>query len=85
LGKNRKKNYKNFFNLVNPLDFWVDMPEFVQEKKEPYSKIIFRFECEDDLQEFAEKIGQKLTSKTKSSWYPFKPHRKKGPKEVWET
>tara|TARA_B110000977_G_scaffold6943_1_gene9645 strand:+ start:1806 stop:2084 length:279 start_codon:yes stop_codon:yes gene_type:complete len=55
---------------------WVGMPEFVQPKKEEYSKIIFRFENEEDLQEFAELIGQKLTYRTKSSWYPFKPHRR---------
>jgi tRNA U34 2-thiouridine synthase MnmA/TrmU len=62
--------------------FWQGMPEFHQEKKEPHAKIIFRFENEEDLQEFAETIGQKLTSKTKSSWYPFKPHRREV-KEVW--
>lgn len=55
---------------------WKDMPEFVQEKQEAYAKIIFRFENEEDLQAFAQLIGQKLTKKTKSSWYPFKPHRK---------
>lgn len=53
---------------------WLDMPEFVQEKKEPYSKIIIRFENEIDLQNFANIIGQKLTNKTKSIWYPFKSH-----------
>ena len=46
------------------------MPEFVQEKKEPYSKIIVRFENEKDLKEFADIIGQKLTNKTKSIWHP---------------
>ena len=51
---------------------WVGMPEFVQEKKEPFSKIIIRFENEEDLMEFAEIIGQKLTPKTKSIWHPFK-------------
>ena len=51
-------------------DEWKDMPEFIQEKKEPYSKIIFRFNSEEDLQEFAKLIGQKLTNKTKSAWYP---------------
>lgn len=49
---------------------WLDMPEFVQEKKEPYSKIIVRFNSEEDLQEFAKLIGQKLTNKTKSIWHP---------------
>lgn len=49
---------------------WKDMPEFVQEKQEPFSKIIIRFETEEDLNEFAELIGQKLTPKTKSIWHP---------------
>jgi len=49
---------------------WKDMPEFVQEKQSPYAKIIFRFDNEEDLQEFAKLIGQKLTSKTKSAWHP---------------
>lgn len=38
---------------------WKDMPEFVQNKKEPYAQIIVRFENEKDLQEFAKIIGQK--------------------------
>lgn len=55
---------------------WKNMPEFVQEKQEAHAKIIFRFENEDDLQAFAKLIGQPLTSKTKSAWFPFKPHVK---------
>lgn len=62
---------------------WVEMPEFVQEKKEPFSKITIRFETEEDLNEFAKKIGQKLTPKTKSIWYPYKSHFKTVKKE-WE-
>ena len=61
---------------------WIGMPEFIQEKKEPYAKIIFRFENENDLQDFAKMIGQKLTKKTKSSWHPFKPH-KQAVKKQW--
>jgi len=49
---------------------WDGMPEFIQEKKEPFSKIIIRFENENDLLEFSELIGQKLTKKTKSIWHP---------------
>ena len=63
---------------------WKDMPEFVQDKKEPYAKIIVRFDNEDDLQEFANLIGQKLTSKTKSIWHPFKSHWGLE-KKVWVT
>jgi len=53
---------------------WKNMPEFVQEKKKAYSQIIFRFNNEKDLQNFAKLIGQKLTNKTKSAWFPFKSH-----------
>ena len=52
------------------LTLWTGMPEFTQERITPYSQIIFRFSNEEDLQEFAKLIGQKLTNKTKSAWYP---------------
>jgi hypothetical protein len=61
---------------------WVGMPEFAQDKQEPFAKIIFRFDSEEELQEFAQLIGQKLTSKTKSAWHPHKPHRRET-KYVW--
>jgi hypothetical protein len=69
-------------DLIQQEDLWGGMPEFQQDKQEPYAKITFRFESEEDLQDFAQTIGQKLTSKTKSSWHPFKSHRR-DIKEVW--
>ena len=53
---------------------WHGMPEFVQDKKEPYKVLTVRFETEQDYIEFQELIGQKLTAKTKSIWHPFKSH-----------
>ena len=53
---------------------WKDMPEFVQEKQEPYATVIVRFSCKEDLDSFAKLIGQKLTPKTKSIWHPFRSH-----------
>ena len=61
-------------NLFFEQQEWSGMPEFVQEKKEPFAKLIIRFESEKDLQDFAQLIGQKLTPKTKSLWHPFKSH-----------
>jgi hypothetical protein len=49
---------------------WQDMPEFVQDKLEPYCAMIVRFRSEEDLQEFAKLIEQNLNNKTKSIWYP---------------
>lgn len=50
--------------------YWFDMPEFEQLKKEPYTELKIRFASEEDLQDFANLIGQKLTVKTKSIWHP---------------
>ena len=51
-------------------DEWKDMPEFVQENQKPFKEIKIRFNNENDYNEFSELIGQKLTLKTKSIWYP---------------
>jgi len=60
--------------MKTDIDEWNGMPEFIQEKKEPFTKIIIRFETENDLIEFGKLINQKLTPKTKSIWFPFKSH-----------
>jgi hypothetical protein len=59
---------------LNWEEHWRDMPEFVQEKNGEYSKIILRFACKKDLEDFSQLVGQKLTSKTKSIWFPFRSH-----------
>lgn len=61
---------------------WKDMPEFIQEKSRDSFQIIVRFENENDLNDFAKAIGQKLTKKTKSIWFPFKSHWG-GIKKIW--
>jgi len=61
-------------DLFSSSDEWDGMPEFVQEKKEPFKTLIVRFETESDYKEFSELIAQKMTNKTKSIWHPFKSH-----------
>lgn len=71
-------NFNNLFDTGdmpekkenNAWEEWQGMPEFVQPKDEPYAKIIVRFDNEEDLQDFANLIGQKLNKKTKSIWHP---------------
>ena len=68
------KNQLNLFANKNQEEWqeeWQDMPEFVQmETKKQYAQIIFRFANEQDLKSFSKLIGQKLTCKTKSAWFP---------------
>jgi len=61
---------------------WIGMPEFQQVRKKPVSQITVRFETQEDMDNFAELIGQKLTLKTKSIWHPHRPH-KLANKKVW--
>ena len=61
---------------------WFDMPEFVQGKIEPFATITVRVETEADLRELEARLEQKLTAKTKSIWFPYKPHRLPV-KKVW--
>lgn len=49
---------------------WVGMPEFNQEKIEPFKELTIRFASQSDYDSFSELIGQKLTLKTKSLWHP---------------
>lgn len=49
---------------------WQGMPEFVQEKKREYAKIIIRFRNQEDLDEFARLIGQKLNKNSQCTWHP---------------
>ena len=53
---------------------WQGMPEFIQKRIEPYATIIVRCATEKDLEGFATAIGQRLTKKTKSIWFPFRSH-----------
>ena len=49
---------------------WTDMPEFEQEDKSGYQQLIINFLDGEAVNEFSELIGQKITEKTKSIWYP---------------
>jgi hypothetical protein len=70
--KNNLKDADSLFgDLEHPiLSEWEGMPEYMTDKVEPYCKVIVRFRNEQDLQEFAELVGQALNKKTKSMWFP---------------
>lgn len=50
---------------------WQGMPEFENEPKAARTLYI-HFAQDEDVIAFAELIGQQITDKTKSLWYPFK-------------
>ena len=46
------------------------MPEFVQEDLSPFKSITVNFESEGDMEEFGRLIGQRITTRTQSIYYP---------------
>lgn len=52
---------------------WVGMPEY-DEGESPF-KIVVNFHTEEDRLDFGERLGVKLTEKTKSMWWPLREGR----------
>lgn len=50
--------------------YWHGMPEYVQENKENFRTVHIKFRNEEDYKDFAKKIGQDLTDKSKAIWHP---------------
>lgn len=62
-------NLREMLGADDPNAEWEGMPEF--ENSPLASRTLFvHFACDDDVAAFANLIGQKLTDKTKSIWYP---------------
>jgi hypothetical protein len=49
---------------------WEGMPEFEQQNLLPEYSVRVNFASVEDLKRFAELIGQPLTTKTSSIWFP---------------
>lgn len=57
-------------NDIDPFEEWKGMPKFESEDLTPVKTLLVHFRSMDDLQAFAQLIGQPLTEKTKSIWIP---------------
>ena len=58
------------YNTDDPNALWQGMPEFEQEDKTAYQSIHIHFADQEAVDEFAVLIGQKITRRTRSTWYP---------------
>jgi|TARA_R100001530_G_scaffold30009_3_gene23570 hypothetical protein len=72
--KNWRQNVTDQFNFLHDgnkwEDEWVGMPEYSNKEIKPFKTIKMHFKTEEDHLLFAQCIGQNLTEKTKSAWYP---------------
>ena len=51
-------------------DEWKGMPEYIQERIEPFTEVKVMLNTKEDMEAFSKLINQTLTPKTKSVWYP---------------
>lgn len=49
---------------------WVGMPECTSEDVPPFRSLTVLFTCEEDVREFAARMGQVITPLTKKLWHP---------------
>lgn len=49
---------------------WKDMPEFITDDITAFHQVLVSFENKDDIRKFAELLGQKIHTSTKSIWFP---------------
>ena len=64
---------KNFFlgdSDISLEEQWDGMPEFDQDDKNSFRKVIVHFEKQEDVESFFKILGQSFTDKTKSIWHP---------------
>lgn len=54
----------------DPYEEWVGMPEFEQEDSRAQYSVVVNFESEEAIVEFARLMGQTVTDRTTSIWYP---------------
>ena len=58
------------YNADDPAALWEGMPEFDQKDKTAFQSIHVHFKSATERDDFAALVGQKLTDKTRSIWYP---------------
>ena len=57
-------------NFTDPNEEWKGMPECNQEDKTAFKSLTVNFATQGGVDAFAELIGQAITKKTRSIWYP---------------
>ena len=55
---------------TDPEKEWQGMPEFLQKDKTAYKSIVINFPNPQAVEDFAKTVGQTITEKTRSIWFP---------------
>lgn len=64
------ENLESLQIVTDPQAEWAGMPGYISEDKTAFKQILVSFKDEAGVQEFAEKVGQRISMQTRSIWYP---------------
>ena len=71
MAKNKEQLLFDFIDPREPWEIeWQNMPEYLQEDQKPYRTLYIHFTCKEDVEDFENKIGQKIYPVEKSYWHP---------------
>ena len=65
-------------------EHWQGMPEYVMEDLTSFKSIVVHFASQEDVNKFAELIGQKITPKQPSTWFPQAEIRRYADKRYYD-
>lgn len=71
--KEKPKTVKVKKEKFNAMDHWKGMPEFNQPGLEPVKVVKVNFASKEYMLKFSKLIGQEITAKTPSVWFPIAP------------
>ena len=57
-------------NPIDPSAEWQGMPDYKNEDLKSFRQIIVHFKTQEDIDAFAELVGQKITERARYMWYP---------------
>ncbi len=73
-----KKGFFTDGELFTWREEWEGMPEYQRYDNKPFQRIVINFKTKEAVKEFAELVGQQLTFKTNTIWFPKQKRRDRG-------
>ena len=54
----------------DPHQQWLDMPEFVQDNRQAFKRVVVNFNSQEDIEEFNRRTGLSVSVHTKGVFFP---------------
>lgn len=73
MAKTKNPKQKKSSTKIDYAEHWKGMPEFNQPGIKPVKSLKVNFATNADMLKFSKMVGQEITAKTQSIWFPIQP------------